>query len=303
MAIRYQHKIKKSKPNGSQLKFTIRILLIITMIGGGIYFYGKIIKPFFNQNNATKAEDVVTQLIDPEKAAREKAAEEARILAGQNIEKLIAENPGIEVSVAIRELDSSKSYYYGSSEPFIAASTTKLITAAAYFNAVENGRLTLTKMLGNYNAAWQIKQMINQSNNISWELLNNDVGYKNLASYAKSIGITSFDTTDNSVSAADELLLLEKLHKGTLLNETNTSTLLSHMTNTNFEKLVPAALPDYKVYHKYGQLNDALHDAAIVMAEKPFAIVIFTHTPKPSEQTAQTLLIHEITKSALTLTQ
>jgi beta-lactamase class A len=106
-----------------------------------------------------------------------------------------------------------------------------------------------------------------------------------------------FTQGPNTMSPASMALLLSKLYAGTLLNKQHTQALLSYMLNTNNETLIPAALPkNYTTYHKYGDLDDELHDAAIIVhGNQKFAVVIYT---KGSGLVAtRTKLIHEVTQA------
>ena len=50
------------------------------------------------------------------------------------------------------------------------------------------------------------------------------------------------------------------------------------MQNTNNEDMIPAVIPENAVvHHKYGELEDRLHDAAIIdYKNRPLVLVIFT---------------------------
>ncbi|BAS06902.1 hypothetical protein AHiyo4_03240 [Arthrobacter sp. Hiyo4] len=129
---------------------------------------------------------------------------------------------------------------FGDTAAYSAASTAKLITAAAYLRLVEAGEARLDETLGNYTAAFQLKSMINSSNNDSWLLLMGRIGYQRLLQYAASIGI-AYDPKDNRLAPGEVARVLTKLYAGQLLNPTNTAQLLAYMQETNNEELIPAA--------------------------------------------------------------
>jgi beta-lactamase class A len=206
---------------------------------------------------------------------------------------------GSKVGVAIYNLQTDSVHTYGVSTPMPAASTGKIIAALAYYNAVEQGKRDLTHILGNYNAGYQIQQMINQSNNDSWELLVNDLGRSALQQYAASIG-SDYNVTDNTLSASSLAATLAKLYSGTLLNSADTNQLLSYMQGTNDEDLIPPALPSgITVYHKYGLLDGVLHDASILTENgKTYAFVIYTQSDDDGDDDARTTTIHRLTQVA-----
>src|SRR5690606_3435621 len=105
----------------------------------------------------------------------------------------------------------------------------------------------------------------NVSDNNSWAVLNQAVTSQGLESFARSIGITSYRYNGNTVTTTDMALLLQKLYKGQLLNREHTKLLYEAMQNTNNETMIPVVTPKgAQLYHKYGQLEDRLHDVAII---------------------------------------
>ncbi len=154
---------------------------------------------------------------------------------------------------------------YGAKTKFVAASTGKILAAAAYYHLVETGKASLTARMGASTAGQQIRQMVQQSNNESWALILAAVGHKGLTDYAASLGIP-YDRTVNGLTPAEMAKTLSELYSGRLLNAGNTAQLLSYMQNTNYEVLIPAAAPPgVSVFHKYGLLNGNLHDASILV--------------------------------------
>ena len=129
---------------------------------------------------------------------------------------------------------------YGDVAPYTAASTAKVLTAAAYYHLVETGDKSLDAPLGAFNAAFQLKAMINTSSDDSWLLLMRDIGYPNLTAYAATLGIT-YDPEQNLVAPTDMARLLAQLATGKLLNADHTAELLGYMQHTNDEDLIPAA--------------------------------------------------------------
>jgi beta-lactamase class A len=206
---------------------------------------------------------------------------------------------GYQVGVALIDISDGQTYEYGVRSKFVAASTAKILVAAAYYHLVEEASASLTAPVGAYAASFQIQQMVKYSNNDSWALLRNAIGYQRLREYAASIGIT-YDPALNLLSPAEMAGLLKLLYAGQLINGDHTAQLLSFMQHTNYESLIPAAVPPgIGVFHKYGLLHGNLHDASIlVKGEKGFVFVVYTlgslATNVPTNAQAQA--IHDLTR-------
>jgi beta-lactamase class A len=172
------------------------------------------------------------------------SAAEARGLAAaaipnglmDSIDRILRGAEGYRVGVALAAVAGGQTRTYGEESSFAAASTAKVITAAAYYHLVETGEATLEQQLGTYSAAFQLQAMINTSNNDSWLLLMGAVGYPRLIEYAASIGIT-YDPQQNRLTPEELAQILKQLYSGDLLNRDHTEQLLSYMRNTNAEEL------------------------------------------------------------------
>lgn len=209
----------------------------------------------------------------------------ASLRASTTIRTIIAGDTSDTVGVAIEDISTGNVSTYGATTPFEAASTEKVLSAVVYYHLVERGALSLNDQVGVYPASYQIQEMINESDDESWDAINDAVGGNGeLQSYAKSIGL-QYNVDGNTMRAQDEATLLTKLYSGKLLNSTHTRQLLSYMQQTNDETMIPSVVPgNLTVYHKYGELDDidsagddVQHDAAIVTdGSSSYAIVIYT---------------------------
>src|SRR5579862_2750335 len=204
------------------------------------------------------------------------------------INSVIQANPAMDIGVAIEDLNNGKSYHYGLSDPFIAASVGKLITATLFLHEVENGQQTMNQTLSYGTARYELQQMIEQSDNTAWQDLNTLLTHDTLQAYATQIGLTDYDPAQNTLTVDDIALLLGKLYKNELLNTADTNLLLSYMHDANFDSYIPASVPaGVKVYHKAGWLDDRVHDAAIIDNGKhPYVLVIFTKEDDGSDYNA-----------------
>ena len=215
-----------------------------------------------------------------------------------SVDAILNEADEYRIGLALADVNGGAERTFGDAETFTAASTAKILTAAAYYHLVENGEAALDQPLGDYDAAFQLKAMVNDSNNDSWLLLMDAIGYPRLIDYAKSIGVT-YDPEQNLLTAADMALVLKKLYAGELLNADNTAELLSYMQDTNNEDLIPAGSKSgVEVHHKYGELSGELHDAALLTYRgSTFALVIYTENPDGVQDDGQADVIRELTRT------
>ncbi|MET4096869.1 serine hydrolase [Arthrobacter sp. UYCu712] len=179
---------------------------------------------------------------------------------------------------------------------FVAASTAKVLAAAAYYHQVESGAASLDDRLGAYDSGFQLREMIQQSDNDSWSLVMDAVGHAGLRDYAGSLGV-SYAPESNTLTAADMAGILAKLYSGSLLDSEHAAQPLSYMQGTNYEALIPAAVPDgIEVFHKYGLLDDELHDAAILAQDgRAYALVIYTKGASLADVPERTEVIRQLT--------
>jgi len=227
--------------------------------------------------------------------------QQAKMLAAEKqvLTKIIKSYAPIQISVSVINLSIGQSFSVGSSHPFIAASTSKIILAACLLHEVEIGKKSLSAQVGEYQANFQLQQMVQESNNDSWHAITNYVGLQTLSDYAQSIGI-HYDVSNNTIATQDEALFLQKLYTGTLLNTQDTKLLLSFMQNTNENTLIPASVPaDVTVYHKYGWLDNYIHDAAILIYHNKLVILVIYTKGSTTTANKQIQLFKPITKAVL----
>lgn len=226
--------------------------------------------------------------------------------AASMINAIISRDSTDHIGVAIENVATGSVSTYGSTEPFEIASTEKVLSAITYLHLVEEGQLSLTQPIGSYTAAYQLQQMVNQSNNDSWYAINDALGGNSeLQAYANSIGL-QYQVDGNLMRPQDMAKLLTKLYSGQLLNSEHTSELLSYMQHTNDETMIPSVLPSgLTAYHKYGELDDSdsngnsvLHDAAII-TDSSSSYVIVIYTSGTSSEDARTTVVQRIARQAL----
>jgi len=215
-----------------------------------------------------------------------------------SVDDILSEADEYRIGMALADVSGGAERTFGDQDTFTAASTAKILTAAAYYHLVENGQASLDEPMGDYDAAFQLKAMVNDSNNDSWLLLMDAVGYPQLIAYADSIGVT-YDPEQNQLTAADMALILKKLYAGELLDQDHTKQLLSYMQDTNNEDLIPAgSRSGVDVHHKYGEISGELHDAALLSYRgSTFALVIYTENREGDADDGQAEVIRNLTRA------
>ncbi len=209
----------------------------------------------------------------------------------------------VSTAVSVIDIDTAKQYDAGLDVSFRGASTTKVLTAMAFMHQVEQGNATLTTQINGASAQDMLQKLLQQSDNAAWSAFNDYLGRSWLKSYAHSIGLSSFEVADNTLTAHDEALLLAKLYNHETISQGHAQMLMSFMQNTDNERLIPAALPaEATVHHKYGYLEGELHDAAIITYNgHTFVVVIYTNNQRTTidDLAARTQLIHALTTDVI----
>lgn len=220
-----------------------------------------------------------------------------------SINSIINSHPDIDVGVAIVDLNNDRTEQYGVANPFEAASTTKLITAADFLHHVEDGDDDLHESINGKSAQYELQQMIEVSDDNAWQAFNDKLGHPELLSYASGIGLKDYDPDVNTLPANDIAILLKKLYQGQLLNQRYTKLLLDYMAVANYDGYIGGVIPNHvKFYHKAGVLEDRIHDAAIVDdGKRSLVIVIFTKNEDDENAASpdQSPIIQQIAAAAL----
>lgn len=286
-------------------RFVVRLcqtLCILSIMAGSVAGIGVLVDHKISAKS--KADTTVNEVHeDPQTAAAAQAAFTSSVTSAIN--SYSAAN--LDVGVSMIDLDTGTQTNIGEPAAFTAASTTKVLAAAAYLHQVEQGTHSLIETIDGQQAQTLLQKMINVSDNDAWHSIIEAVGEDNLQAYAQSIGLTSYQRDTNVITASDEAKLLQQLYNHKLINTAHTNLLLSFMQNTSNEDLIPSGLPSSAtVYHKYGYLGGELHDAAIIVYNgHRIALTIYTKSSDDSlsDYNSRTTLFHQITSAALTYIQ
>jgi|GEM_PF-3439325 len=207
----------------------------------------------------------------------------------------LAKTDSGELSIQYIDLTDNQALGYEEKKIYEGASVNKLITAGYLLSQFDKGAIDLRENLGDVTLQEHARLMVNQSNNNSWQTLNDRLGYANIENFALGLGMSDFQIENNEISVHDTGIFLEKLYKGQVLTEASKQLLYSWMRNTETEDRIPFGLPPNTVfYHKSGTFEKGIHDAAIIVNPKrPFVIIVFTNGVKDGRA-----IITEITRDA-----
>ena len=221
-----------------------------------------------------------------------------------DMQAVISAQSQLQASATLIDLATGKSYSAGNyTERYTAASTAKLVAVFDYINQVEQGKATLDKTIQGQTAQDIIMRMIVYSDNDAWTKLNTYLTMKHEQAYVKGLGLDAVIQAYNvQFSTPDMARLLQLLYEGKLMNDEHRAMVYGYMSSTTMNELIPPALPDDAViYHKYGQIEGVLHDAAIVEYQgHKFVLVVYTNNSAgdATRYSAQVTLIHDITTAA-----
>ncbi len=261
-----------------KIKWRYKALLLVLVFGALIFLPHS---NFVNQFKESVSQGTVLQKNNDEAERQAKLAAEkklrqekqAALLASIQAELSVNDKFGIEVY----DINNDEAFGIGETAQFHAASVMKLLVATTALTDIENGKYSL-----NETVRWNLQQMINQSNNNSWEYFNQLQGFDHQQEVADNLQLTNAKVWGNFMSAKGIEELLLKLYKGEILTEEHRKLLFSYMQKTETENRISPAIPEgVTFYHKTGTYGGGVHDAAIVIHSKnPFILVIFTNDTK-----------------------
>jgi serine-type D-Ala-D-Ala carboxypeptidase (penicillin-binding protein 5/6) len=233
------------------------------------------------------------------------------------IKPLIDAHKG-KVAVAIKDLKTGKSFEHNADEPMPTASLIKFPLMIAAYQAIEDGRLKFDDKItlkekdkvpgsgiltshfsdgATISLRDAIHLMIVYSDNTATNLVAEKVGLKAAAEQMDELDcpetklhslVFRRDTSVfperskkyglGSTTAADMVKLLEKLHKKELVSEKASERMLEHMYACEDKLKFPRFLPNVKIAHKTGSINEVRTDAGLIDAPSgPIAICVLTN--------------------------
>jgi beta-lactamase class A len=133
-----------------------------------------------------------------------------------------------------------------------------------------------------------LEAMITVSSNFATNLLIERLGPKNIQRTTDALGASgmhvlrgvednkAFEKGLNNTTTARALLtLMEKIARGEAIDKSSSDEMAAVLKRQKFNDRIPAGVPPgTPVAHKTGEITKVQHDAAIVYAPRPFALVI-----------------------------
>lgn len=150
-----------------------------------------------------------------------------------------------------------------------SASLIKLFIMATAFEEIGQGRLNKSEVIDD------IKIMINRSDNDAANRLIDKLGFNKINNYMIVNGYNSTEihrkmleeptNGDNYTSTMDVGNLLEKMYRGTCVNQDASKEMIEILKTQTRKEKIPAGVPDgVETANKTGELSDVENDAAIV---------------------------------------
>lgn len=216
------------------------------------------------------------------------------------------------VSMYYRPLEGGCALMHNENEPLIAASVIKVPIMVEAFRQFEEGILSpddvhvlrdaekmpscgaLNRMHDGLEVSLRdlVELMIVLSDNTATNILIDLLGKDNINATLRSLGITRsvlrrklFDREahlagiENTVTARDMGLLLEKMYAGELVSEAASREMLEILRNQKLNGKMPFYLKPRGIAsaHKTGEDDGITHDVGIVFARKPFVLCMLSN--------------------------
>ncbi len=249
----------------------VPFIAVFVLLVGGLWFIPSLV----HQEPETTADNAQVPA-EPQEAAVAKLDFSSMT---QQINAAIAEHPSYETGVTVIDIKTGDILTYGAPEPFVAASTAKLLTAIAYLRDVEQGKYSLSDPVGRRDAKTALEAMIVDSDNEAWDAFNNGIlGHTELTAFSEQIGLENYNADKNTITTVSVAKLLQTLYDEKLLSAENTDLLMGYMKRAKEVEYISTIVPPgVRFYHKPGYLSDRVHDATIIdNGSRPYVLVIFS---------------------------
>lgn len=224
-----------------------------------------------------------------------------------NLETAISSNIaqyGDNVGLTFYDIKTKRTISFNGDKTFVAASTSKVPLNMLLLNKVANGEIkkdTTVKYSDNdYEGGAGIlqskdlsspidiftlsKYSIIYSDNIATKMISNLMGGKNIVfkQYDNILGYEA-DHTDNAITSNDAAQYLKVLY----YNKDNNpyyDTLINNMKNTMYHDRIDKYIDQSLVVHKIGDYESYVNDIAIIYANAPYILTIYTKNVTDSKE-------------------
>ncbi|SFF50823.1 beta-lactamase class A [Thermoflexibacter ruber] len=187
-----------------------------------------------------------------------------------------------------------------------------IVDSSAYsLDVADDSEEVLYSSLGQKRTIYQlVYEMITVSSNLATNMLIEIVGAENVTQTLHSLGINQMKVLrgvedskafgkgmNNTVTAYDLALLLEKIAMNQVLNVKACEEMRKILLNQKFNDVIPALLPqEVKVAHKTGTITGVHHDSAIVYLPNGKKYVLVLLSRKMEDFDKGTKMLSEVSK-------
>ncbi len=229
-----------------------------------------------------------------------------------SLDALIGSYSG-NVSVGYYDVTSGYQYLYNGDHVYMAASVIKAPFCRYVLGLAEEFGIDLSQMTSTYTESMfapgtgiiqeseygtvythdrLIELAMCESDNTAFKMLRTAYNTKKYQEFARSIGIQNIagikNVSSSRLDAKDAVTYLKDLY-AYIYGDTKYGKLLeSHMLRTSY----PMIRSSYPVVRKYGWMDNAYHDMAIIHAPRPYLLVILTDHDKGTKDDLQ--MFHDI---------
>ncbi|WP_228056828.1 serine hydrolase [Microcoleus sp. LEGE 07076] len=243
------------------------------------------------------------------------------------VQVMATENPTLTAGIFLVDLDTGSYLNFNGDAAFASASTIKLPILAAFFQAVDEGKVRLDQVLTlkqenivggsgemqddppgkKYSALEVARKMIvvsdNTATNMMIELLGGaEILNQHFAAWGLRATVLRNNLPDlegtNTTSPKDLINIIAQVDRGNLVSVKSRDRILQILRQTKNDSLLPRGLGEGSVIaHKTGNINTMLADAGMVDLPngKRYLVAVMVKHPQETEKSAQTL-IREISR-------
>lgn len=314
-------------PMLSPLLYGLRLLVI--GIGIGV-IAGTVLSSLdpnlrYTPNSSASPGTTETQTAESEIAAGLQLSQEMKALKAK-LEALVSQNPGLTPGVFVVDLDTGGYVDINGSRKFAAASTIKLPLLMAFFQAVDEGKVSLGESLTmrpeliakeagemqfqepgtQFPALQTVTEMIRTSDNTATNMVIDRLGgAAQINQRFQAWGLTQTVLRNllpdvqgtNTMSPRDLVMLLGRVNQGEILSLRSRDRLLSILRTTELNDLLPQGLgPGATIAHKTGNIGTAIGDIGLVDMPTGKRYLIMAMVERPRDATGAEELIRQISK-------
>jgi beta-lactamase class A len=221
------------------------------------------------------------------------------VITANKVDREKAQKIKDEINIESKKLSGTYAFYFiritdgysfglNESEKMNAASLMKLPVLLALYDASDKGEINLDEeytlsnsdkadgsgSLRNRPAGTKITYrklaefMGKESDNTAMKIVTAKVGEQKIVDMIRKVGMINTDYPKWETTAEDVAELYKKLYNDQLVNKKSKEEILSYLTNTIYEEMIPMNVGGLKVAHKFGRELHIIHDGGIVYAVK-----------------------------------